>query len=400
MRIHSRIVEKGRSWARLWYVLRGLDLNGSGYVRIELTEISELLGAKASTIFQWLREGKDCGAFRRWKCQRGILRSHLGGLFSVCRANGSCPGTGKQAQHAPWGITTEVGLHEILSLQNLRAVATASTAQRLQQLSRFAAWRKLPAPARKIYKFPQPDAFFPSGEDQRLSDNNAKGSIRCLIHIGKRRAWVSRGFIPWGTSQQSIAEERNISDRTVRRHLALANVDRRQVVQSKSEYRLAAECLGHDAGAVEPSEDVSLRSSADGSYYLTERGLGGHHTIKVGEVGFHRIQSRFFTYGTKPKVWLYRCNIYKPSVKLCTMRSRRTEYKRLSDQPTITPTVKITPLCQPLDISLGDLWAEAGGDTTTFSRRGGATACNSLLNSFGNSDRIDAIPAEKDGQNP
>lgn len=400
VRIHSRVVEKGRSWARLWYTLRSLDSRGSGFLSLPVVTITHLLGVSSSTIYQWLREAKSGGGVRRWKCQQGILRVHLGGLLSVCRALKVCPDSGKQKGIAPWGVPCEVPLHEILSLQKLRAAATVATTQRLQQLSRFAAWRKLPPVARKTYKLPQPDAFFPSGDGQRLSDNHAKGSIRCLIHIGKRRAWTSRGFIPFGVSQQSIANERGIADRTVRRHLALLDVDRRQVVQSKSEYRLAAECLGHDAGAVEPSEDVSLRSSVDGSYYLSEKGLGGHHTIKVGEVGFHRIQSRFFTYGAKPKVWLYRTNIYKPSVKLCTMRARRTEYKRLCNQPTITPTVKITPLCQPLDISLGDLWAEAGGDTTTFSRRGGATACNSLLNSFGNSDRIDAIPAEKDGQFP
>lgn len=362
VRIHSRLIEKGTSWIRLWYLLRALDRLGSGYAKIEFTEITELIGAKASTILQWLRQGKEAGGFRRWKCQRGILRVHLGGLFSVCRANGSCPGTGKQAQHAPWGITTEVGLHEILSLQSLRAVATASTAQRLQQLSRFAAWRKLPAPARKIYKLPQPDAFFPSGDGQRLSDNNARGSIRCLIHIGKRRAWVSRGFIPWGTSQQSIANERGIATRTVRRHLALLNVDRRQVVQSKAEYKLAAECLNHDGGGVEASDEVSLRSQDD-SYFLNESGLGGRYTHKVGEVGFSRIQSRFFTYGAKPKVWLYRCNIYQPTVKLCTLAARRTQFNRV----------------------------------TNSSRRGSTTLCNSVKSSLEVLDERTPYQAEKDG---
>ncbi len=333
-------------------------------MRLPIVTISQLLGAASSSIYQWLREGKAAGAIRWWKCQRGNLRIAIGGLFSVCRASFS-EGTNKQGR-APWGVPSEVGLHEILSLQSLRAVATASTAQRLQQLSRFAAWRKLPAPARKIYKLPQPEAFFQSETTDRLSNDHAQGSIRCVIHIGKRRIWTSRGFIPFGVSQNAIASERNVSDRTVRRHLALLDVNRRQVVQSKSEYRLAAECLGHDAGAVEPSEDVSLRSSVDGSYYLSEKGLGGRHTIKVGEVGFHRIKSRFFTYGAKPKVWLYRCNIYKPSVKLCTMRSRRTEFKR----------------------------------TTTNSRRGDVTGCKSEFNSFEISEERTPYPAEKEGQNP
>ncbi|AFZ22380.1 hypothetical protein [Allocoleopsis franciscana] len=395
VRIHSRIVEKGRPWVRLWYFCRAFDQDGSGYLRLPILTISQLLEAAPSSIYQWLREGKAAGAFRWWKCQRGKLRVALGGLFAVCRDLISDSDSGKQ-RHAPWGTPSEVGLHEILTLQKLRAAATVATTQRLQQLSRFAAWRKLPGPARKIYKLPQPDAFFPSEEAQRLSDNHAKGSIRCVIHIGKRRVWTSRGFIPFGVSQQTIANERGIADRTVRRHLALMNVDRRQVVQSKSEYKLAADCLHHDGGAVEPSEDVNLRSSVDGSYYLSEKGLGGYNTIKVGEVGFHRISSRFFTYGAKPKVWLYRCNIYQPRAKLCTMSSRRSEYRRLSGAHS-APTAMLPPLCQPLNVSLGDLLAEAGGHTTTFSRRGGVTSCNRPLNSFENSDRIDAIPAEKEG---
>lgn len=388
-------MEKGQAWVRLWYLLRGLDRRGSGFQRLPIVTISDLLGVASSSIYQWLREGKEAGAFRWWKCQRGNLRVAMGGLFSVCRASFS-EGTSKQGR-APWGVPSEVGLHQILSLAQLRAAATVSVTQRLQQLSRFAAWRKLPAPARKIYKLPQPAAFFPSEEAQRLSDDNALGSIRCVIHIGKRRVWTSRGFIPFGVSQNAIANERNICDRTVRRHLALMNVDRRQVVQSKAEYKLAAECLHHDGGAVEPSEDVNLRSSVDGSYYLSEKGLGGFNTIKVGEVGFHRIQSRFFTYGAKPKVWLYRCNIYQPSTKLCTMSAARTRYRRLNSLKITPLPTKITPLCQPLNISLGELLAEAGGHTTIFSRRGGTTLCNRVKSSFEIQEGSNAIPAEKDG---
>lgn len=401
VRIHSRLVEKGRAWVRLWYLLRGLDRRGSGYCRLPVTMISHLLGAASSSIYQWLREGKKDGAFRWWKCRRGILRVAIGGLFAVCRSLGLSPDSKKRVGISPWGVVSEIPLDQVSSLQSLRAAATTATAQRLQQLSRFAAWRKLPAQARKTYKLPQPEAFFPSEDQQRLSDNNATpGSIRCCIHIGKRRVWTSKGFIPFGVSQNAIANERGIADRTVRRHLALMNVDRRQVVQSKSEYRLAAQCLHHDGGAVEPSEDVSLRSSVDGSYYLSEKGLGGSNTIKVGEVGFHRIQSRFFSYGAKPKIWLYRCNLYQPSAKLCTMSSRRSEYRRLSGAQVSPPVTILPPLCQPLNVSLGDLWSEAGGHTTTFSRRGGTSICNSVLNSLEKEIRIDAIPAEKEGQNP
>lgn len=367
MRIHSRIVEKGRAWARLWYLLRGLDSQGSGCVYLPVADVTQLLAASSPTLRQWLREGKETGAFRRWRIQRGILRVALGGLFSVCRALGF-EGTDKRAGHAPWGITTEAALHEILSLVKLRAIATTATAQRLQQLSRYAAWRGLPAPTRKIIKLPQPDAFFPNEEGQRLSDNNALGSIRCLIHIGKRRAWVSKGFVPFGTSQKAIARERGMCDRTVQRHLNLMGIDRRQIVQSKAEYKLAASAVNHDAGAVEMGDNFALYARGD-DYYLSESGLGGTHIHKVATVNFSAIHSRFFTYGKKPKIWLYRCNIYKPSLKLCTMSAARARYRR--------------------DNVLQN--SRAAGDTTL---------CNRLLNSLKNSKEIDAIPAEKERHFP
>lgn len=368
VRIHSRIVEKGRSWARLWYFLRGIDRQGSGFIALPAALPIELLATSSSNLRQWLREGKAAGAFRRWKIQRGILRVAVGGLFKVCESLGLSPDSKKKKVGlAPWGVTAEIGLHQILDLKSLRAAATASTAQRLQQLARFAAWRKLPAPARKLTRLPQPDDFFKGKQDSGFSNNSASGNLpRFCIHIGKRRAWTSRGFTPFGVSQNAIAQERNVSDRTVRHHLNLMGIERRQVVQSKSEYRLASDCLNHDGGGVAPSEDVILRSQDD-SYYLTEKGPGGHHSTLVGTVGFTHIHSRFFSYGAKPKIWLYRTNIYKPSIKLCSVSARRNEFAK---------------------------------DTTTSARRGNATPCKRVKSSLEFLEESNAIPAEKDGKNP
>ena len=360
VRVHSRIVEKGRSWARLWYTLRSLDSRGSGFLSLPVVAITHLLGASSSTCYQWLREAKKCGAIRWWKCQRGILRIALGGLFALTRCLNL---SSDQKGIAPWGVTAEIGLHQVLDLKSLRAAATVATAQRLQQLSRFAAWRKLPPAARKAYRLPQPEAFFVEGQ-QRASNNSARGAIRCCIHISRKRIWASKGFVPFGASQEAIAQERGMSTRTIRRHLNLLEINRRQIVQSKGEYRLAADCLAHDGGGVEPSEDVTLRSQDD-SYFLNEKTLGGSYTHKVGEVTFARIQTRFFSYGAKPKTWLYRCNLYQPTLHLCSMSAARNELR-----------------------------------TTTFSRRGEVTSCNSLFPSFEIQKELTPSQAEKDGQNP
>lgn len=278
---------------------------------------------------------------------------------------GLSPDSKKRVGIAPWGVTAEIGLHQILDLKSLRAAATAATTQRLQQLSRFAAWRKLPPAARKVYRLPQPEAFFVEGQQQTSSDS-ARGVIRCCIHISRKRIWASKGFIPFGASQEAIAQERGMSTRTIRRHLNLMEIERRQIVQSKGEYRLAADCLAHDGGGVEASEEVVLRSQDD-FYYLTEKGLGGHYSSKVGEVGFTRIHSRFFSYGAKPKTWLYRCNLYNPTIKLCSVSARRSEFRKR---------------------------------TTTDARRGGTTLCNRVKSSFEISEERTPYPAEKDGQNP
>lgn len=371
MRIHSRIVEKGRAWCRLWYLLRGLDRRSSGFIVLPGADVTQLLAASLPSIYQWLREGKAAGAFRRWKIQRGVLRVALGGLFAVCKRLGLEPDQKKRPGIAPWGVVSKIALTSVQSLQILRAAATAATTQRLQQLSRFSAWRNLPAQARKTIRLPQPDDFFQDGiqQQRQFSDDSASGNLpRCCIHIGKHRAWVSKGFTPFGTSQHAIAQERKICDRTVQRHLNLMGIDRRQIVQSKAEYKLAASAVSHDAGAVEMADNFALYARGD-DYYLSESGLGGTHIHKVATVNFSAIHSRFFTYGKKPKIWLYRCNIYKPSLKLCTMSAARARYRRSNVLQN----------------------SRAAGDTTL---------CNCLLNSLKNSKEIDAIPAEKERHFP
>lgn len=178
-----------------------------------------------------------------------------------------------------------------------------------------------------------------------------------MIHIGKRRVWTSRGFIPFGVSQSAIARERGMCDRTIRRHLALMDVDRRQIVQSKAEYKLAANAISQDAGSIALADNFALYARGD-DYFLSESGLGGTHIHRVAEVGFARIHSRFFRYGKKPKTWLYRCNIYRPQMKLCTMSSRAREYRA---------STAIQPILQNVG---------GGGD---------ATACKRKENSLENS---------------
>lgn len=363
VRIHSRIVETGRSWVRLWYLLRALDIRGSGHIKIPVGDICQILAAAKSTAYQWLREGKEAGAFRRYKIQRGILRTHLGGLSFL--SNKLKFDSENRTGIAPWGVTAEVPLHQILSLAELRAAATTATAQRLQELSRYAAWRSLPANVRKTYKLPQPDVFF--NEANQLSDNTPPGSIPCLLHISRRRIFVSKGFVPYGTTQETIARERNLSDRTVRRHLA--NQERRQVIQAKAVYGLVRQALDYTLD-FESEDGTKVRFPDNlgfGEAVLAERPGG------VGRECYTRLRAgRVFSYGGKD--WIYRCNLYKPMFDLKTMRYRLSEFRAALEA--------------------------AEQRTTPSSRRGETTLCKKVENSFENFSASPPSAGEKDGQNP
>lgn len=400
VRIHSSLAEY--RWAKLWYFLRGLDYQGSGFVRVPLTIAREFLQAKESTIYEWLRLGDrkqreenetKPGAFRRWRVSGGILRVALGSLTKVCLNLGDS-----------WGITGETPLHEI---NKLRAHATGITAQKLQQRSRYAAGRSLPTTARRTYKLPQPDAFF--HEASPLSDNSPRGSIPCLLHVGKRRIFLSKGAIPYGASQSLIAHERNVSDRTVRRHLNKIEMPRRQVVQAKGVYGLVRQALDYVVDFESEKDDVRVRfpdSFGFGKAILSERpgGIGKecHTHIKPG---------RIFRYGDKD--WMYRCNLYKPVFRLKTMQYRQREYKaaveaqqeqrqRLAGAELAAKLEAAkTPAPIPAaDIINGKVVTLFHGHTTTSPRRGETTLCKNVENSFENFSASPPSAGEKDGHFP
>lgn len=361
VRLHSRVLEKGFSWARLWYVLRALDIDGAGYVTIEKEFLTCLLNAGSSTIYQWLREGKKAGAFRWYEYQQGTLRVALGGLFAISKAQGwevkeENPDYSRGDKRKfsrkginAWGVTVEVTLAEIfLSLAELRAYATAAVTQRKQQLARYAAWRNLPKSARckkdaqgktTSLHLPQPSDFFES-EKNRPSHDSDKGGIPFLLAIGKRWISVSKGFVPYGASLPAIAQERGYKcDRTVQRHLKLVGMEAKQVIQSKAAYGAIKEAIRWDSPSIAPEPDISVSWSRSG-YTMTEP--AGRHG---NPYQFKLNPERLFTHKDRP--YIYRCNLYNPTLKLCRMSAARREFSER---------------------------------TTTQSRRGGVTECSEVDN--------------------
>ncbi len=321
LRIHSRIVAGLGGEARLWYFLRWLDTRGAGFVEISLEELADWIGCGQSTIYQWLRVGESKKVFRCWRVERGNLRVALGGLLPISEALGLDP---DDSGLPPWGATAKINIFEIQSLAALRAAASAATAQRMQQLSRYAAWKKLPRQARKTYRLPRPGQIL-DAKSFSLSHNSAnQGSVKCLLHVGKHRVFVSKGFIPYGVSLSSIQHERGYEcDRTISRHLNLLEIDRRQLCQAKAEYGQAARAIDWDAPQAALSEEIYLKSNGR-EYTLTEPSgrIGKPHSFKLK-------RDRLFRYGERD--WIYRCNIYREEFDLCSMAARRREYRQYMD---------------------------------------------------------------------
>lgn len=315
VRIHAGLISEAGPWIKIWYLLRGLDIEGSGYWSGDLSTICQLLATSSSTIRQWLREGLRAGAIRRWRVRGQRLSVALTSLHNLCLS--------LKLGNLGWGATAEIFLGD---LPQIRPLATAIIAQREQQLSRFAAWRSLPTQElRKTYRLPQPEEFF-TWEPRRLSNTlPTKGSIRCVIHVGKRRLFVSKGFIPFGASQNAIAYERNKSDRTVRRHLGHIGLRRRQICQAKAAYGMIQDALRWDSPGIAPEPDIKLKSHPNGCHTLTEPSgkVGKPHTAIVS-------RERFFTY--QERHYIYRCNVYEPVFKLCSMRRSILNYKRLLEK--------------------------------------------------------------------
>jgi hypothetical protein len=236
--IHSRLIRI--PCLRLWYVLRAIDDKGSGWLVTSFTELQKFLRCASSTLYQWLRECKKIGAIRTYSRKGDLLTVWLGSRRVICEHLGL----------DDWGTTELVELREIINLSDARAQASIATVARSQQASRHAALYKLsPEERRKQKKLPLPEEIFSRQGTRLLVTGRWGTSIPYVLKVTSAKVFTSKGFIPYGCSQKSVCTNLGISDRTLRRHLDLLEVDRRQILQSKSGYaNLYRNCLREPRG--------------------------------------------------------------------------------------------------------------------------------------------------------
>lgn len=343
VRIHTGAIQKGQRWAKLWYFLRGLDRTSSGYGSIRLEDITYWLGAPASTIYEWLRDGKEAGAFRFYAVRRGILTVALGSIREVSYHR-------RFFKRRSWGTVASIPL---LELYQLRYHATAAEVQHMQEQSHFAARAALEPEERKRFKIPKPAAFFseqPLGG--RASQNRNERALlppSCL-HVSSRFIWVSRGFIPLGTCQSSVAKIRGFCDRTIRNHLSALEVERRQIVQSKGAYRHIVKgieneetylnlhpgsideytLLGYIPGYLpyeDPPEMKRYLIDKNGITFTLAEPNGASANFKPIKVN----RKRFFT-DKSGRWWQYRCNLYDLQYTLHSTQVSRDTYLSVAER--------------------------------------------------------------------
>src|SRR5919199_3710429 len=228
VRIHTGLVH-GKPWARFWYLCRAIDLSGAGIVEFDVHDVCHLLKVCRPTLYEWLRKGRAAGAFRCYRFRKNKLKVYLGGLHKYCLALGV----------SEWGEVALVPLTDILEGMALKSHATALQTQVEQVRSRVACIRSLKKQERQSTKIPEPEIFLKQGKQS--SQKPAKGQATFLLWTARKRMFVCKSFFPYGASQERIAGELGISDRTVRRHLDYLGVERRQLVQAKAAYKTVAQ---------------------------------------------------------------------------------------------------------------------------------------------------------------
>ena len=254
LKIHGKIARK--TWARLWYLLRAIDKEGSGRVKILVPEMMILLGISRSTFYRWLKVGKTAGAFRGYR----RINEHteeivLGSKTVVCEKMGI----------TDWESTTEIPLWTLfnnpelplwrsigikLNLVKLRQKATFFQAYWMQRRSIEAAKEEQRKRIRKKRNRRKPYLpKFRGGNGKLASQLSAARSVR-----------FSRKHLPTGASQEGIGDSLGITDQTARLHLR--GVERIQVMYKVKAYEAEAELFyAQETGA------KSLIFKRKGEYY-------------------------------------------------------------------------------------------------------------------------------------
>lgn len=308
VRIHSQLALNYGAYIKLWYLARAFNISGSGISYLSLEFAAEVLDRKQSTIYQYLREGKEAGIFRAWRVRKGIIKIFYTSLHKITLK-----------QNLPsWGDSADLTLTQ---LTQLRYHATGIVVQCEQRRSHYAARMAMNKRERQFYKLPLPEDLLKLNRKPSLEPR--RGKVRFHLATSAKRIFVATGFVPFGTSQPAIANltERSLS--TVQRHLVRSDLQWKQLIQNRPEYIVMIPNIHYQQNTAVGEFSYQPNHSDDGGYLHEPNGLTsarkeGGHSVKPG---------RFFIW--RGKAWIYRTNIYSDSYLIRTCRRSRNLYKKL-----------------------------------------------------------------------
>ncbi len=314
-------------WAKLWYCLRALDQSGKGYYQIPIELLEALTGGDEKTIYRWLKDGRSAGAFRRYKVRGGILYIWLGGLYAVCQK--------MNLKH--WGAVAVVNL---LDLGSIRQLTTATATQRLQQRSHYAANSNLKKKYRKLYGAPHANELLENIGQSSLK--SAAGQVPFVLHISKKRVFVSKNFVAFGTSQRAISIDLGIHPKTVQRHQDAMGIVKRQLCQAKYEYSQIKQGLDNEASELRSLWDAEGRETKYFGYSGNEEttffmdgvtmgakksGAANSWNMPAGELP-RRLFAISNGKGKGKRYFLAKCNIYREEMTLTAMSASRKAFRQ------------------------------------------------------------------------
>lgn len=289
VRIPARLFSHYGQCLKIWLFARWLDQSfgkGSGKVSFSLFDAGMLLNRGESTIRKYLAQASKKGLIRHFSTNKqGWCTLYYSSLEKAIVNAG----------------LTEMGPVASCPINNLEAIAITATEIEIAQLQRssFYAARKAEQEEGRPPEMVKPlDLLSPPCELPAR-----------VLGATDRWIYVSEGFTPYGGSQKSIASVRDVTTRTVERHLSKKYRESPSPVKS---YREGVKALlkGQIAQRIKRSRSKDLLAAA--KYF--------------GEAG------KFFEMGDR--VFERKCNVYAGfDFTLVRCRFRRRRLKCLNFPP-------------------------------------------------------------------
>jgi hypothetical protein len=218
----ASIVHPSPLAAAAWVVARSIDHidnggTGAGVIRIDIKDFCYYLRRTQRSVWRYVRQAVKDGYFYSCEYKNGFFRIAYRGLKSL-------------SKHL--GLTSIGSIAELplVKVQHLKTWATDQTAELIQAQSDFKRREERGKEAKH-----QSRAF------ELLGENSA--SVRVpgaeIITTGKRLLYLSKNWVPFGASQEAIAQKLGVSLRTVqyrvsntwREDRGIAHIQKKQTAQ-------------------------------------------------------------------------------------------------------------------------------------------------------------------------